>query len=269
MSQEYGSQQQTNLSFVSQKFSPQFRKNVLGSLEYYPENTFILSFGLDCEMKLVISGKWSLENGNSKYAIDNQVYHNDEFIIFVQSKYAKFLLEEIAYPESDPWVPPPPPQASYASGQWVPSPPPPTHCESGQWVPSPPPPTHCASGQWVPPPPPPTHCASGQWVPPPPPQVSCAQVAQPDKSLQETNVTIQDVRHYLDENEMRRWSVSLSHPTKGEITLSGGWFDNTNRGTEFLYSFDSDSKTIFFKFEPRGQCKKFIDEVNRRLNSAE
>jgi hypothetical protein len=105
--------QQLNTNFVSRNFSPAFRMLVLSYLKISGP-TFTLSIGLKDERAFFISGTHSFQNGNSIYTIDNRVYRDNEFIIFVQSKYAKFLLEEIADPASGPLVPPPPPQAPCA-----------------------------------------------------------------------------------------------------------------------------------------------------------
>ncbi len=155
-------------------------------------------------------------------------------------------------------------------------PPPLASCAQSDWVPPPPPLAPCAQSGFFPPPPPLAPCASGHWgpeldFPPPPQQAPCAQSAHAIQVKQQLSVKIEDVNHYVDQDGMRKWSVSTSHPTRGQITLSGGWFDNTNRGTEFFYTFDTDNSkcTKMFKYEPCGPCKKFIEELNRRLNSSE
>jgi len=172
---------------------------------------------------------------------------------------------------SGPLVPPPPPPAPSASGQWVPPPPPQAPCSSGQWVPPPLPQAPCSSGQWVPPPLPQAPCSSGQWVPPPPPQAPSAQSARAIQSQQphSVNITMADVKHNMDSSMMRRWSVSFCHPTKGQITLSGGYSESTKQSNVINYTFDSDNSEPkrLFKYELNGQCKKFIEELNRKLNA--
>jgi hypothetical protein len=196
-------------------------------------------------------------------------------------------------PQSQPQVPcvssgcvpsPPPPQVPGASGHWVPPP--------QQQVPSvqvawalPPTPSSllpvCGAqvAQHLPPPPPPqassAHFAQAlpppPEVPPPPQQAPCAQVAQPHESPELITVNIEDVRHYLDQDGMSKWFVSIRHLTRGQITISGGYIESTNQKNVFLYTFDSNvsRETKLFKFEPRGECKTFINELNRRLNSSE
>jgi hypothetical protein len=107
---------------------------------------------------------------------------------------------------------------------------------------------------------------------PPPPLASCAQSAQAIQSQQPLSVDIERVNHYLDQQDgMSKWSVSTIHATKGKITLSGRYIESTNQKNVLLYTFDSDKSkfTKMFKYEPCGPCKKFIEELNRRLNSSE
>ncbi len=174
--------------------------------------------------------------------------------------------EQVAQP-----LPPPPPQAPCSSGQWVPPPLPQAPCSSGQWVPPPLPQAPCSSGQWVPPPLPQAPCSSGQWVPPPPPQAPSAQSARAIQSQQphSVNITMADVKHNIDSSMMRRWSVSICHPTKGQITLSGGYSESMNQSNVINYTFDSDNSEPkrLFKYEHCGPCKKFIEELNRKLNA--
>jgi hypothetical protein len=185
----------------------------------------------------------------------------------------------VSYPPPPPapcaqsdWLPPPRPLAHSAFGHLFPPPPQQDSSAFGHLFPPPPPPlAHSAQDHLFPPPPPLAHSAFGHLFPPPPQQAPCAQVAQPHEYMKRINVNIENVQHCVDQDGMRKWSVSTSHSTRGQITLSGGWFDNTNRGTEFFYTFDSDKSkcTKMFKYEPYGECKNFIDELNRQLNGSE
>ena len=141
-------------------------------------------------------------------------------------------------------------------------------------LPPPPPQATCVSGPWVhPPPPPQAPCASGHWFTPPPPPAPSAQVAPAIQSKQQlsVNITMDDVKHYIDCSMMRRWSVSTCHPTNGHITLSGGYTESINQSNVSLYTFDSDDSNPkrLFKYDRHGQCNRFIDELNRQLNSSE
>jgi hypothetical protein len=132
----------------------------------------------------------------------------------------------------------------------------------------PPPPAPCAQGHWFPPPQAP--CASGPWFPPPRPQGSSAQSSQAHQSQKplSVNITIADVKHSKDKDLMTIWSVSIYHPTKGQISLSGRYSESMNQSNVTNYTFDSDysEPKRLFKYESSGPCKKFIDELNRKLN---
>lgn len=138
-------------------------------------------------------------------------------------------------------------------------------------LPPPPPPAPSAQvAQPLPPPLPQAPCSSGQLVPPPPPQAPSAQVAQAIQSQQplSVNITMADVNYYMDSSMMTRWFVSICHSTKGQITLSGRYSQSTNQSNVINYTFDSDNSEPkrLFKYELYGQCNKFIEELNRKLN---
>lgn len=148
-----------------------------------------------------------------------------------------------------------PPQALCASDQWVPPPPPPPPCEQ--------------VAQPLPPPLPQASSASGHWFPPPPPP--CAQSAQDIKSKNphSVNIKMEDVKYCKDSDMMEKWWVSICHPTKGQITLSGGYSESMNQSNVTNYTFDSDNSEPkrFFKYEHFGKYNKFIEELNRQLNA--
>ncbi len=191
MTQENDLQQHTK--FVPKNCNPELRRNILRSLEFLGP-TFTLSIGLKKEKNFVISGEWTFRNGSSIYMIENEEYRDDEFIVFVQYKYANFLLEEIADSASCQWVPPPLPQAP---------------CPSDPWFPPPLPQAPCPSGQWVPPTSLQVSCASGSLVPPPsfPPQAPCAQSAK----AQQQKVIVwfeTDYREYDREQKVLRSTIT-------------------------------------------------------------
>ena len=277
MSKSNYSNQHTTLSnpdSVSKNFTLGFRHSVLEQI-IIDRDTFNVSFGTRYEKNFVLIGEYSKQNGYQKYTVNDKTYIDNDFIVFVQFLYARFLLEEIIDPNEE--IPPPinncinlselqcalqpPPQAPSAQDHLFPPPPqqdssafghlfpPQAPCTSGPWFP---PQAPCASGPWFPPPPPQISCAQNYCVPPPRPPAPCAQVtraralSQPTSSSKITvnDISVSGIKWSCCGREFSGSIEKMPHPKYPQSLMDVYFYDTVSRTTlqelvEFLNFIES------------------------------
>ena len=247
------SNQHTTLSnpdSVSKNFTMGFRHSVLEQI-IIDGDTFNVSFGTRYEKNFVLIGKYSKQNGYQKYTVNDKTYIDNDFIVFVQFLYARFLLEEIIDPNEE--IPPPINNCINLSElQCALQPPPQAPSAQDHLFPPPPQQDSSAFGHLFPPPPPQISCAQNYCVPPPRPPAPCAQVTRARALSQPTSsskITVNDIsvsgikwsccgRDFSGSIEM------MPHPKYPQSLMEVYFYDTVSRTTlqelvEFLNFIES------------------------------